>query len=472
MLLSENKMTVLAETVLPGGVRVYKGFRSRHVGCNTLLKDTRIFFVTQSLRHAKAYSRGSTCPYTTKRQVRLFNLTQTNIKLLFEMNYPLSRETRLGLQFVMGTNLTRQQQANAYAKLVGTPGSLFKSRLDRPGERLSVADIDHEVFQNFSRDFLIPEKYDGFYSPPKFSGFHGGVFPSEIMLCDAAKVLVRKATETQKPVNVLSQQSLIKLLPELFVDYSRRRRTLIRPYGGFVMYLGGGMAVKLYLAARRVKVPVKVVDTKDFDFTFAVHKPLSQSGVAARVFAMRKIISGHVAGFVAWLNREYKTTNAQVVVSSMIPTFKVFPPTGKRVYQVISFKLQFPGVKKAVDFVDATLAYVPGIDRRFIHLEYSRLYGIPIERLRHQYRNVLSVLAGSFVLKDPALRSRNPLTGNRPEKGLKNTARLLALVKARALKPRQRGTGMVRDFLKRIKARNVEGARRRARQIIKNIQKN
>lgn len=471
MLLTENKMPVLGETVLPAGEKVYKGFRSRHVGCSTLLTDTRIFFVTQNPRLAKVYGRGRACPYTIRKQLRLFNLTHQNVKQLFDMNYPLSRETRLGLQFVLGTNITRGQQIQAYKDLIGTPGSLLKGRTGSLGERLSIGQVDKEVFIRFAREFLIPEKYDGFYSPVQKTGFHGGSFPSEIMLCDASKTLTREAVSAPRPVTVLSRDLLLKNLPALFIQYSRRQKALLRPYGGFVMYLGGGMAVKLYLDARGIKPPARVLDTKDFDFTFGVYKPLSQSGIAARVYAMRKIMSRHVSGFVSWLNREYKTTNARIVISSMVPSFKVFPPTGKKVYQVISYKLQFPGVKKPIDFVDTTLAYIPGIDRSFIHLPFSRYYGLPIERLKHQYRNVLAVLAGSFVLKDPALRSRNPLTGNRPEKGLKNTARLVALVKARAWKPRQRGVGVVKNFLRRIRSRNVAGAKKRASQIIKNIRK-
>jgi hypothetical protein len=123
-------------------------------------------------------------------------------------------------------------------------------------------------------------------------------------------------------------------------------------------------------------------------------------------------------------------------------------------------------MSKPIDFVDSTLAYVPGISREHLHLPYTRLYGIPMERLKYMYRNVAVVLAGSFVY--PGIKNRNPLTGNRPEKGLKNTARLSTLFR---IKKKSYGNGTVQNFIKKIYNKNVEGARLRARQIINAIKR-
>jgi hypothetical protein len=233
-------------------------------------------------------------------------------------------------------------------------------------------------------------------------------------------------------------------------------------YGGFVIYLGGGMGVKLYLEARAIRASAKVRNTKDFDFTFAVPRPLrSKYDVSARVFAMRQVMSRHIAGFISWLGLK----GVRLVVNDFVPPITVLPATGKKVYQVISYKLQFPG-QKPTDFIDTTLAYVPGIDRSHLHLGYTRYYGIPLERLKYAYKNVLTVLAGSFVY--PGIRNRNPLYGNRPEKGQKNTARLEALLRA---KKKAYGNGTVKKFIKRIQHKNVEGARQRARQIIRAIKR-
>jgi hypothetical protein len=149
-------------------------------------------------------------------------------------------------------------------------------------------------------------------------------------------------------------------------------------------------------------------------------------------------------------------------VSDFIPDIKVLPATGKTVYHVSQFRIQFPGQKAPMDFVDSTLAYVPGSSRDDLHPVYSRMYGLPIERLKKLYDSVLTVLAGSFVY--PGIKPRNPLTGNNPEKGQKNVSRIGAL---QNLAPKN--VKLVRNFVQRIKKRDVSGAKRNAQKIIKNI---
>jgi len=121
---------------------------------------------------------------------------------------------------------------------------------------------------------------------------------------------------------------------------------------------------------------------------------------------------------------------------------------------------------KPVDFVDTTLAHVPGMSREHIHHVYSRSFGMPIERLKTMYRNVLAVLAGSFATKDPALKSRNPLTGNRAEKGLKNTARLVTLIRANA-----QSSTPARALVNAINRGDKKTAFKKAKLVINNLRK-
>lgn len=445
---------IFEETGLAKGTKVYKGVRVRR-----LLGDVRHFFVTTNPRIAKGY--GHPLAYQTKRAVRLFTMSARNLKLLTTKYPGLTKETRTLIRFALGTGTTRAQQAAAYKVMYGkgVPGA----RNVRAGQRLSVSDIDAKLAQRLTREFLRPERYDGYYSPRRKSIFHEGAFHSEIMLCDGSRTLERRVTK-EHPRALYDRRTIVRSLPELFVAYCKTHRRLTRQYGGFVPYLGGGMAVRLYLEARRKKMPPLVRGTSDFDFTFAVPRRLtSRVAVSTRIFAMRQVMSSHVTGFIAWLNKEYRTAGVKLVVNEFVPPIRVLPATGKTVYQVISYKLQFPGMAEPVEFVDSTLAYVPGIGRDHIHREITRHYGIPLERLKYMYKNVLVVLAGSFVY--PGIKNRNPLTGQRPEKGLKNAARLGSLQKLR------RGNAAVQNFIKKIGSRNVGGARKRAEQIIRSIKR-
>jgi len=447
----------MGDVILPAGTRLYKGFGAKSVGCKTLLNDTRIFFATQSPRVARAY--GSVCPFLTRRALRLFVLNHTNIKNVFKY---LKSDTRTGLQFALGTNVTRGQQALAYQKITRTRlPQRYRNKPQAPGQRLSVTNINGDVFRLFARDYLLPQGYDGFYSSAKRTGFHGGLFPAEIMLCDAGRTLVRAGPDRAP---VLSRISVIRELPQLYIKYCRKNRTLLRVYRNlFVPLLGGGMGVKLYLEARGLRAPKKVIDTRDFDFTFAVSKKLSKREARRRASIMKYIMFRHVTGFVAWLNSRYTRTNARISIFEFVPDIKVIPATKKELYHVTQFRIQFPG-QEPMDFVDSTLAYVPGSSREDIHPVYARMYGLPIERLKKLYDSVLTVLAGSFVY--PGIKPRNPIYGRHPEKGQKDTARLAAL---QNLAPKNRS--VVRNLISRIKKRDVSGAKRNANKIIKNIQR-
>ena len=451
---------IFDESVIPRGARLYKGMpRGMHP------RRTRNFFVTSSPRTARGY--GPTInTYVATKPLRLFVLSHKNVKLLLD-KYPMSAAAKAMLRLALGTGTTRARQHLAYKVILRGKAYLPGARNTRPGQRLSVGELDHQVFEKLSREFLVPEKYDGYYAPAKRSIFHGGIFHSEIMISrpmHAIKPAPRGAPPVQR--RTVPQAQIIKRLPALFVEYSKTQRRLLRPYGGFIPYLGGGMAVKLYLEARAIKAPPKVLNTTDFDFTFAVPRRLtSKVGVAARVVGMRKVMTDHLNGFTSWLSRTVGV-RPQIVVRDFVPPVKVLPTTGKRIYQVISYGLQFPGVAKPVDFVDTTLAHVPGMSREHIHHVFSRSFGMPIERLKTMYKNVLVVLAGSFATKDPALKSRNPLTGNRAEKGLKNTARLATLIRANA-----QSSTPARALVNAINRGDKKTAFKKARLVINNLRK-
>ena len=453
---------IFTETVLPKGTRVYKGLRARI----RIVRRTTNFFVTKNPRVAAAY--GRLAAYETTKPLRLFVMSHPNVlKILRDPS--VSASTKIMLRFAMGTKTTRARQVKAYRVVLKGRASIPGARNKRPGQRFSITELDEQVFQKLSREFLVPKKYDGFYSPTKKSIFHGGVFHSEIMICDARRTLEHiLPKKLGVPVrNALTHTELIKALPALFVEYSRTQQRLTRPYGGFVIYLGGGMAVKLYLEARAMQAPTKVLRTTDFDFTFSVPRQLrSKIGVRLRADVMRKIMTTHISGFTAWLGRYYGI-RPQILIKDFVPPVSLLPSTGKRVYHVVSYALRFPGVAKPIDFVDTTLAHVPGLTREHIHYFYTKQFGMPIERLKFLSKGVLAVLAGSFATKDPALKSRNPLVGNRAEKGLKDAARLATLIKVKGSRP----STIVRTFVRNIETKKVGAAFKHARQVLKNIKR-
>jgi hypothetical protein len=236
-------------------------------------------------------------------------------------------------------------------------------------------------------------------------------------------------------------------MDDKFLQYARTHKTLIAPNKNFLINLGGGMAVKLYLKSRGVSpLPQKVADTKDFDFTFYVKRPLTEKGVEKYSLLMYNTMYNFIKGFT----RPDKLKIKSYTRKSFIPA------TGKRTYHVIQF---------GEDFVDCTLAYLPGTSRNMINTPVSKKFGLPIKKLEHMYKNVLVVLAGSFVYKK--IMPRNPLGKEHPEKGLKNTARVKALRSVRKSPKSVKTT----EFLKAIQNKNKSVAATKARAIIKNISK-
>jgi hypothetical protein len=63
------------------------------------------------------------------------------------------------------------------------------------------------------------------------------------------------------------------------------------------------------------------------------------------------------------------------------------------------------------------------------------MFGMGIPKLKYLWKDTVRLLAGSFV--DPLIKLRNPLYGNKKEKGLKDTNRVrnLAILVGRSKDP-------------------------------------
>ena len=233
-----------------------------------------------------------------------------------------------------------------------------------------------------------------------------------------------------------------------FSQYCMRHKRLAYPNKNFTIYLSGGMAVKLYLKDKGVDpIPKKVASTKDYDFVFAVHHPLTEKEVERYSLAMYNFMYNFIKGYVRPDQLKIKSYTRKSFI----------PASGKRTYHVVQFKKADGG-----DFVDCTLSYVPNFTRHQVNSEFARKYGLPIKRLRYMYKEILTVLAGSFVYKK--ILPRNPLGKNNPEKGLRNVARVKALRKLRGSK-----TPQTTEFLKAIQDKKKKAALTKARAIIREI---
>lgn len=226
------------------------------------------------------------------------------------------------------------------------------------------------------------------------------------------------------------------MISEKFLQYCHKHPSLLRWRPNFKVYLGGGMAVKLYLMSLNKPVPREVGKTRDFDFTFAVDHPLSEDEVSKYSLEMYNIMYNFIKGF----------TRPDALKIKSYERKSLIPSTGKRTYHVIEF---------GKDFVDCTLAYVP--DARRVLLKQ---YGLPISS--HLYRDVLAVLTGSFVYTK--IKPRNPIFGERKEKGLRNLARVKAIRRLRSAT-----SDRTLKFISAIKHENLSASERHARAIIKHL---
>ena len=417
---------------------------------------------------AKMY--GSMCTYTTRRSLRLFTITHDSLKRVFKY---LSLNTRLLMSFIFGTGIRRTNQELTYKRIMGNIRSVHSK--NTPGQRLSVTEIDSIALASFSKEFVAKHGYDGVYMPTKKSKFHKGIFHSEIFISKRGVLIPSSTTTNNKNTASVSgkktSSSFIRSnipISELFVKYTRNTKTLLKPHPSqFVMFLGGGMAVKLYLRARGIKT----AKTSDFDFKFAVPRVLkTKKQIEKYSNMMRVIMYRHVSGFVRFLNRNGIPASMEFKEVEGVPIDK---PGGlethkKKVYKVYNYTIVTPGGKKH-ELVDTSLVVIPGITRNHISLKWSRKFGMPIQTLTKLWKDTLYVLAGSFVVD--TIKLRNPINGAKKEKGIKNAMRAGHLS---YLTAKKRGTARLvnlsRKLIANVVARNKKSGTIHSKKIMRLLQ--
>jgi hypothetical protein len=142
---------------------------------------------------------------------------------------------------------------------------------------------------------------------------------------------------------------------------------------------------------------------------------------------MRSIMSSHMNSFIKYLNKNYAGCNARLRIMRFgrsphdHPRMQI-PTTKRRIYQVMTYQV-LTGRDDVTDLVDTALAVYPGVKRSDIHLPYSYRLGIPIQRMRYQFKDALAVLSGSMIHKG-LIAQRNPINGEKRNKGLKDVIRV------------------------------------------------
>lgn len=438
-------------TILTKGTRLYRG---------GACKKSMAFFAKDP-KVARMY--GTVCSFVAKKPIRLFVLTHDSLKRVFKY---LSGNTRLLMSFVFGTGLRRTNQEITLKKIMKGKTPIIESFKKR-GERLSVTEIDTIALESFSREFVLSNGYDGVYMPEKKSKFHKGTFHSEMYIARSG-LLESTVSRKVTPHSTYQKSSYtLKSMSDLFLEYTKNTRALLKPHPSqFVMYLSGGMAVKLYLEARGVKT----AETSDFDFKFAVPRVLrTKKQIEKFSNMMRQIMYRHVSGFVRFLSRKGIAANLEFKEVEGVPLDK---PGGsdsikKKVYKVYNYTLVTPNGHRH-ELVDTSLVYIPGINRRHISLRWSRQFGLPIQTLTRLWRDTLYVLAGSFVVD--TIKLRNPINGAKKEKGIKDAIRAghLSYLTVRRKKLKSL-VGLSRKLIANVVARNKPSGAKHSRQIIQKL---
>jgi hypothetical protein len=299
--------------------------------------------------------------------------------------------------------------------------------------------------------------YDGAYMPRKKSRFHKGAFHKEVYI--ARKNLLVKESETEFKTKKTTPSRSIASSSNMFIQYTKRTTTLLKAHRNFVHFLGGGMAVKLYLKGRGIKT----APTSDFDFKFAVPRALrSQKQINILSDQMVRLMTRHMNGFVRYLNRNGVAAKLEVRKLEGVPLDKPGQgdPLTKHVYNVFTFSIN------GSDLVDTSLVSIPGIHRdKHISRRWSHFYGMPIPTLSRLWRDTLYVLAGSFVIETAKLR--NPINGNKKEKGIKNAIRAGHLS---YLSSKRKGTShlvnLSRKLITNIMYRNKKSSVKHSKKIL------
>jgi hypothetical protein len=184
---------------------------------------------------------------------------------------------------------------------------------------------------------------------------------------------------------------------------------------------------------------------------------------------MRKFMLQHVSGFVDFINRHYKGARAtfrmnRLGAGTLQPRLQV-PATKRRTYLVQNWQIIIGG--KAVDLADAALALYPGASRKWLSKRFSHEIGVPIQQLKYQFIDTLAILSGSFIHKG-VVKQRNPLTGEKIEKGQKNVARVNQMSRVIAAHAKNYKnivpvTLKARALLNKIRTGHLTGAEARAK---------
>ena len=404
-------------------------------------------FYALDYKTAKMY--GNVCTFRTTKTIKLFDITHTSLKSSFKH---LSENTRILVSFAFGTGLLKRNQDVTLKRLLGKSNVLSKKGL---GQRLSITDIDDIAMKAFSKEFLNKFGYDGAFMPMKKSVFHKDFFHKEIFISKFGLLKIESHhTDEKYKSSHSSSKSLFRNLPlaELFVRYTKHTQRLLRPHPKkFVMYLGGGMAVKLYLRARGIKT----AKTSDFDFKFAVpHVLKTHKHIDSLAETMRRIMRNHVAGFVRFLNRNGIKSNFECRELKGVPLDKPGGSIYKKVYKVYNFTIVTPHGK--YELIDTSLVLVPGITRENISLKWSRFFGMPIQTLTNMWKDTLYLLSGSFVIKK--IKLRNPINGDKKEKGIKNAIRAghLSFLKPGKTKLVRLSRKLITNIIRRNKSSGIK----------------
>lgn len=439
--------------IIPKGTNIYRG--------GNVCKNSNAFFALDK-NVAKSY--GRLCNFKLKKSAKFFTITHSSLKNVFKY---LSNDTRLLLGFIFGTGLRSKDQYKSYIKLFGKR-MMYNS--NSPGQRLSITEFDKIALAAFYKEYLSKNGYDGAFMSKKRSRFHSGVFHREIYIGRKGLLERVRNTDVNQHDNVRRKQSLsLKLkdsyIPDLFVKYSKGTITLLKHYRRFVFFLGGGMAVKLYLRGRGINT----AKTSDFDFKFAVPKEIkSQKEIDELSILMKNLMYKHMSGFVRFLKRNNINASLNIRELKGVPLDKpgVTYMNKKKIYKVYNFSIVTP--EKEYELVDTSLIVYPGITRKHISQKWSKRYGMPIQRLTHLWKDTLYILASSFVTKTAKLR--NPIDGDKKEKGLKNAVRAGHLS---YLTSKRKGTkhlvSLARKLIDNVSRRDKRSGSIHSRQILRRI---
>jgi hypothetical protein len=271
----------------------------------------------------------------------------------------------------------------------------------------------------------------------------------------------------------LTELQYPQTISRLFLEYCRKKNTpLSKSHKEFTIFCTGGQALNLYLRRKLKYIPAVVRKTYDFDLSFAVPSPLASiTDVVQRIERMRLVMVELMNGFINFVNRNYTGANAKLRMTKVYrkvethPAVQI-PATGRRVYCVFTWQIVIG--KAVVDVCDSALAVYPGVTSRSLDSEYTAYYGVPLQKVEYQFRDLAALLSGSFLYKNQIIFMRNPLKGQKADKGLRNTWRMKALL---PLVKRSLVSNAVKPLVNKILNKNFSGGVKASRVVNKALRK-